>query len=1134
MNPGRAVQSRPSRRFRLSCLSCLLLVSCGNPTDGERPAQPPRSAREEAFRANNRGVAFLEQYAFDSAISSFEEALAVDPSQRLAAINLPIALFYANRSDEAQRAAAAAQSRFPDAPRPPYVQGLIARAENRLDQADAAFRRVLEIDPDDVGAKVNLALVYLQQRRYDEAVRLCEAVLAAEPYNATALYNLGQALTRSGRTAEGSRALQRFEALRDTGYAVTYEQAYLQQGRYAEALASSGVEPELVSREPPAVVFAAAGWIEERAATPASQLPGRASAAVEGDAGPRGGVTLADLDGDGDLDVISAAGAVRVWRNDRPRLSAIDDALGLAATEAVAALAADYDNDSRPDVLLLTTSGPRLFRQTAEGRFQPAPAALPAAAAGPVRTAAFADVDHDGDLDLLLGGASVRLLRNNGTGAFADITAASGLGGIAATVAVAATDFDNRRDVDLVAVSGDAAPRLMRNLRDGSFADVAAAAGLPAAAPFAALAAGDVNNDGFTDFFFGFQTVPGTWAVSDGRGRFQRREAPTATAGAVAAQLIDLDNDGLADLVAATREGVRAFRNLGSQWDELTDRLFQPELAAAGAQALASGDLDLDGDIDLVVQSAGTVRAWRNDGGSRNASLRVGLVTRVSNRSAVGARVELRAGSLYRRAETAAAVPSGAPADIVFGLGARGRADTVRVLWPSGILQAEPAAAADGTAAMTVTELNRKPSSCPYLFTWNGSRFEFVTDFLGGGEMGYWEAPGQRNVPDPIEYVRISGEQLQPRDGRLELRITNELEEALFADRLELLAIDHPRGVNVYPNEGLTEPAKPFRLYAVTGERPPARALDEHGHDVTAAIASLDRRYADDFTLAPLRGYAREHALTLDLGDSASATGTPPVLLLTGWTDYAFSSDNVAAHQAGLTLTPPALLVQDAAGGWRQAIDNVGVPVGRPQTVAVDLAGALRPGERVVRLVTSMRIYWDQILVAATVDARALRQVRLEPRHAALAVRGFSAEVRPAGAEPPVPDYAEVRSASPWKAMPGRYTRAGDVLPLLTASDDMFVVAAAGDEIALSFDAAAAGPVPDGWTRTFLLAADGFSKEMDINSASPDALAPLPFHGMTRYPYRAPERYPSTPAHRRYLDAYNTRIVAAPLPRLIE
>ena len=102
--------------------------------------------------------------------------------------------------------------------------------------------------------------------------------------------------------------------------------------------------------------------------------------------------------------------------------------------------------------------------------------------------------------------------------------------------------------------------------------------------------------------------------------------------------------------------------------------------------------------------------------------------------------------------------------------------------------------------------------------------------------------------------------------------------------------------------------------------------------------------------------------------------------------------------------------------------------------------------------------------------------------------------------------------------------------PLLAATDDMFVVSRPGDEIALSFDATALPPLPDGWTRTFFLYADGFSKEMNLHSASPDELLPLPFHRMTRYPYDAPEAYPSSPAHRAYLERYNTRVVPGRCP----
>ena len=202
-----------------------------------------------------------------------------------------------------------------------------------------------------------------------------------------------------------------------------------------------------------------------------------------------------------------------------------------------------------------------------------------------------------------------------------------------------------------------------------------------------------------------------------------------------------------------------------------------------------------------------------------------------------------------------------------------------------------------------VRELDREPSSCPFLFTWNGTEFEFVTDFLGGGEMGYWHGPDFFNTPDPVEYVRIGNDQLRARDGVFELKVTNELEEAVFFDRFELIALTHRENIDVYPNEGMTAVPKPHRLHGVAGAHVPTVALDDEGRDVTDQIARIDRRYAEGFAFARFRGYAEPHTLTLDLGPLDG----PAVLLLTGWTRYSFSSDNVAAFQAGLTPMLPSL-----------------------------------------------------------------------------------------------------------------------------------------------------------------------------------------------------------------------------------
>jgi hypothetical protein len=392
--------------------------------------------------------------------------------------------------------------------------------------------------------------------------------------------------------------------------------------------------------------------------------------------------------------------------------------------------------------------------------------------------------------------------------------------------------------------------------------------------------------------------------------------------------------------------------------------------------------------------------------------------------------------------------------------------------------------------------------------------------------MGYWLAPGVRNSPDPDEYVRIAGDRLRPRDGRYELRVTNELEEAVFLDRLELVSVDHPAGVEVHPNEGLRAAPEPLHVYTTRDAQPPIAAVDEHGHDVRDRLLRVDRRYPDDFTLERIRGYAAEHSLTLTLPVSSAGRR---VLLLTGWTDYAFSGDNVAAHQAGLKMVPPLLQIEDAGGGWRTAIENIGFPAGRPQTVPVDLTDRIPRSTRRVRIVTTMRIFWDQALVDLSDGRAPVTMTRTDPVGSTLRWRGFSGERTPDGREPFGYAYEDVSSLSPWKVLAGRYTREGDVRDLLTRADDRFVVSRPGDEIAVAFDAAAFPALPGGWTRTFLLYANGFSKEMDLNSSSPDVVGPLPFHGMAQYPFEADERR-FNDSYRAYVERYNTRVVKRIVP----
>jgi Flp pilus assembly protein TadD len=1035
-----------------------------------------RSSLERAYQANNAGVAWLERFDYAKAAASFREALSRQSSLAIARFNLALALLYDGKPKEAEAEVRAAAAAMRGSPGPDYVLGLIAKAQGRGAAAAQAFARAAQADPQDASAQILLGQARLQQGDAAAAVGSLQAALDLEPYSATAAYNLSIALSRSGRTDESRKMLLRFQSLREHG-GTTLGAGYLEQGRYARGIVSTGAEPDLIDRAVPNVRFILAP----------PHPPPLSS--------PDGSIALLDVDGDGALDIAEAADrGVRLWRT-RGKHEPMPApwarlALSFAPTVIVAG---DYNNDGRSDLLVAGAGAVALFRNRGAGAFTNVTAASHLRAVTPDRplAAAFVDLDHDGDLDVVVAGG---VWRNNADGTFADVTVASGISAGHA-VAIVPTDYDERRDVDLLIATDTSRLALFRNLRDGTFRDVAREAGLATSGTFTTIAAGDFNRDGRADFLIGRSDGPSVLALSSSSAKYRLEAGPAAATNATAAATIDYDNDGLTDLLIVADGRLHLLRSVGNSWQDVTDRAMLPVNTRRRAFAIA--DADDDGDDDVFLRTGDSLQMLWNSGGSRNAALRVRLAARVSNRSGTGSRIEMRAGSLHVRRETYAVSPAPAPSDLVLGLGGRTAVDAVRVQWPAGIVQAElqPPLA----KPLVVTELDRKPSSCPYLFTWNGTRFQFVTDFLGGGEMGYWLAPGVRNEPDPDEYVRIPADALREKDGRYELRITNELEEVLYLDHLHLEAIAHPAGTDVYPNEGLVSPPYPSHsLFALRNIRPVEAAVDDQGLGLTAAVSAIDRRFADGFALSNIRGYAALHTLTVrfkaeEVRLKADATRAD-ALLLTGWTDYAFSSDNVAASQRGVHMSPPALQIRDADGCWRTVVRDIGIPVGRPQTIVVDLRQPPLRGHREFRIVTNMRIYWDRIAVATVDSGSNVTRGRIDAASAALTWRGFSAELSPDGREPFAYDYDVVSSQSPWKTMPGNYTSEGDVSVPLSAVDDRFVVMRPGDEIALAFDARALPPLPPAWTRTFLLYGNGFSKEMDPNSASPDRVDPIPSH----------------------------------------
>ncbi|HTM48632.1 MAG TPA: CRTAC1 family protein, partial [Bryobacteraceae bacterium] len=796
------------------------------------------------------------------------------------------------------------------------------------------------------------------------------------------------------------------------------------------------------------------------------------------------GLLAFDADGDGKPDALawSASGVTLLRNGSAPVASS-----GLEGLKGVFSIAAgDFNNDGFPDLCVLTESGAALYINK-QGKFTRDAAQLPK---GRYESAVWIDYDHDYDLDLVLLGEQSKLVRNNGAAGFSDQTASFPF---AKGRALAGTTFELISDtsgVDLIVSYEDHAGVLYRDKLAGKY-EAQPLEGLPAGA--GSLIAYDIDSDGWIDL--AAAGLQGTTLLFNKEGRItagatlERAKGPLVFA--------DLESRGYGDLVA----GGVVYRNQGA------GRLPQVQSPLPQGIAAAEADFDGDGRVDLVMAGAdGALKLLVNQTGTPGW-LRVGLTGVKNLKLAPEAKVEVKAGALYQKR-----VYNGTP--LTFGLGPYKEADTVRITWPNGLIQNETRQAAGKGA--TYKEAQRLSGSCPMIFTWDGKQFRFITDVLGVAPLGASAGDGKYFPVDHDEYVQIPGEALAAVDGQYEIRITEELREVSYLDQIRLIAVDHPAETEIFTNDKFKAPPFPeFRLFGASKRVYPASARDHRGADVLTRLLRRDRIYPDNFR-RDYAGVAELHYLDLDFGRAAG--DNKAALILNGWVDWADGSTFLgAAQESKEGLVFPYLQVKDASGQWTTVVEDMGIPAGKPKTISVDLTGKFLSTSREVRIVTNLCVYWDEILLIEDAAAPKAILTALDPARAELRFRGFSkATIHPERKQPETFEYARVAPASMWNPTPGMYTNYGDVRALIGALDDRLVIMGSGDELGLHFDARRLPPPASGWKRDFLLFVDGWAKDGDANTAYSQTVTPLPFHGMSQYPYPGREVYPESEAQSRF------------------
>src|SRR5277367_3002586 len=1101
------------RRAAVAVVVCLSLFSVAAAFLHSRAAQAPSSSAQkavpqhnpsEAYRLNTLGVAYMNQQRPAEAQKLFEQSLAADSTFEVARVNLGISLLAQQKLEPARAALAAAAEKLAQDPYAWYNLGLVYKDLGDAEKGIAAFTHVTQL-ANEADPWYFIGYLNSQLQRYDQAIAAFQKALDIFPFHASAEFGIARAYQRSGNTEAAKAHLAKFQKMTADHVATPFGAGYGDQGRFSLA----ELPRSAAQNAPPAIPVR---YVEASVGAG----PGPPSAAA---LGPSTGACFFDYDGDGkpDLFLVSASadGTSHLLHNlGNGKFEDATQSAGLAIQGAgLGCAAGDFDNDGHTDLAVCFADGIRLFHNGGNGKFEDVTEKVGIHREPGCVGATFVDYDHDGDLDLyIVNAVSFSLIvgpgphnilwRNNGNSTFTDVSAETALGINATGGGLVTTDFNNDRAIDFVFAGLTDSSSIYLNPREGKFIPLAGPdfkkENLP---PAIGVVAFDFNKDGWMDLAFTHAGAPGIslWKNVDGK---HLERVPLPDLGWQAGwgiSAIDYDNDGWLDLVAV-------------------------------------GDLAGNGSPDLVVtQLGGPPVILKNEGANQHNWMSIDLKALADNKSAIGTKVEIYAGTLYQKWEVQGAsgyLGQNAPA-ILAGLAEEKNAEVIRLLWPTGVPQDEINLAAK--KMHSIGELDRRGSSCPVLFSWNGKQYEFIADMLGPGVVGHWVGPGEhgvaeRDVPDPDEYLKVPAASVHPLHGMLSFRFMEPMEETVYIDQLRLLAIDHPAAYEVFPNERFVSnpPFPEFRVIASQNAHPPVGAWDDRGNDILSLISKRDRRYVTDFESLPFAGFAKLHWVELDLGEWDAAK--PLRLIIDGYTDYFMATSMYAADQAGVKVIAPYVEALDAQGKWTRVVEDMGFPAGLERTMVTDLTGKLPPGTRRIRIVTNLKIYWDAIRIDQTPDAKEIRAAEVPLAKASLEFLGYPREIRLTPASDTTYSFTNRSMTGPYAHAAGNYTRYGDVLDLLTAADDRFVVFGSGEGVKLDFDPHNLPALPAGWVRDYFFYANGFEKDLDFYAAHAFTVEPLPRHSLIPYPYPPGKEYPDDAQHLGYELEYNTRSRSDRLP----
>tara|TARA_A100001011_G_scaffold400888_1_gene520736 strand:+ start:36410 stop:39862 length:3453 start_codon:yes stop_codon:yes gene_type:complete len=733
----------------------------------------------------------------------------------------------------------------------------------------------------------------------------------------------------------------------------------------------------------------------------------------------------------------------------------------------------------------------------------------------------FGDFDHDGDLDIfqLNNGKNV-FLRNNSDGTFLDNSQNLNIKiDDINTIDGDISDFDHDGDLDLVLINSNGTINLLSNERHGKFVDKGKNLTLDSNLSF--IQTQDLDNDGFFDFLiqtenkikifknFGNWNFINSINLSNNLQSFNFDKI----------NIYDFNNDSKLDILNSAKNSI-----FHLETDETYNIYNLTDFNNYKNNSSQILDFDLDGKIDLVFSKDKKIEIFRNTSKNLNKYINVKLNgLRVgsgkNNYFGIGSKIEIKSGTTYQTK----IVKNN---NTHFGLN-DDQLDVMRIVWTNGY----PQNVINPELNQYIVEKQELKGSCPYLYAWNGTKFEFVKDIfwrnalgmplgiMSSGDMAY----AFHHSTD--EYVKIPGKYLKTKDENYFLKVSMELWETAYYDNIRLHVIDHPKDTYIYVDEKfLPYPKLEKKIFSFSNKKYPISVFDDKGNDLLKYIIKKDYNFISNLTPSKYQGTTKLHDLIIDLGKVENKNDIK--LYLHGWLFPTDASLNVKISQEKtFSIKSPSIQVLDENNEWVTIEENIFFPNGKDKTCIIDLSNKFLSDKYKIKISTSMAIYWDEIFFTENDNNIELVETILNPIKTELEYRGYSKKYLQSNISGlDYPSFYEVEKFPKWRDLKGNYTKYGDVNSLVIESDNKYVIMNSGDVMTIKFPTNFIPKLKDGWTRDFLLYSDGWLKDGDMNTLTGNTSNPMPFHQMKGFPDDS-SKYFFSDELIEYNKNFNTRII---------